>query len=82
MVKNDGLEGGDHAMYEHNLVFQCERCHTDIAVSVVRPENNLENVDATVFDVSCPCGWQTNMLGVQARTHRTNPRPAHRITAD
>jgi hypothetical protein len=58
-------------MYEHKLIFECGSCNSDVALSPVRFENNLENVDATFFDLECQCGWQSQMLGVQAKKHWT-----------
>ena len=60
-------------MYEHKLIFECEVCKSENVVSQVRLENNLENVDANLFDLACRCGSQRKLLGVQAKKHWTEP---------
>jgi len=60
-------------MYEHKLIFECEVCNSEIPLSQVRFENNLENVDANLFDLACPCGSQVKLFGVQAKKHWTVP---------
>jgi len=60
-------------MYEHKLVFECEVCNSEIALSEVRFENNLENVDSNQFDLLCHCGSQVKLFGIQAKKHWTEP---------
>ena len=60
-------------MYEHKLIFECEVCNSEIAHSEVRFENNLETVDANLFDLACHCGFQSKLFGIQAKKHWTEP---------
>jgi hypothetical protein len=69
-------------MYEHNLIFQCEACKENLALSVIRQENNLESVDSTIFDLNCPCGWKSKTIGIQAKRHWTRPLPIDRLTVN
>jgi len=56
-----------------NLFLNAEVAALKSRFHPVRYENNLENVDATFFDLECQCGWQSQMLGVQAKKHWTEP---------
>jgi len=58
-------------MYAHKLIFKCEACKSEVALSLVRFENNLEDLDATTFDLECSCGWQSKLFGFQAKKHWT-----------
>jgi len=53
----------------HLLVYECERCGSPLSMGVRRDERNLEVLDATPFDVRCPCGWSRECLGLEARYH-------------
>lgn len=35
--------------------------------------SSLEEVDATLFDLKCSCGWKDRLSGVQARQHWVGP---------
>lgn len=58
-------------MYEHKLIFECEVCKSELAHSQARFENNLEPVDANLFNLACDCGRQNKLFGVQAKKHWT-----------
>ena len=58
-------------MYAHKLIIKCEACKSEVARSLMRFENNLEHLDATLFDLECSCGWQSKLFGFQAKKHWT-----------
>ena len=58
-----------HKAFVHVLVFQCPKSGDPICELTLRPERSLEESHVVPFNVKCSCGWQGQMLGVNARMH-------------
>jgi len=59
--------------FVHALLFRCTRCREPLAVFVTMPERNLENIDGSIFDLKCKCGWIKKLRGMQAIRHWVIP---------
>jgi len=55
--------------YLHVLIFECVGCSRPLAVIRVTGFRNLEPTDGEWFSLDCPCGWQKEVHGFEARRH-------------
>jgi RNase P subunit RPR2 len=58
-----------YSRYTHILLFACRSCNKPLPIPVMSAARNLEKIDADRFDVQCECGWEKELLGIEAMRH-------------
>lgn len=55
--------------YLHVLIFECAGCSQPLSSVRVTEFRNLEPTDGELFSLKCPCGWEADVRGFEARRH-------------
>jgi hypothetical protein len=64
------------AKYVHTLLFACPNCKLPIAISQIREEGNVEDVDSIPLKIKCThCEKSSNVIAASAKNHYVDAWP-------
>ena len=62
--------------YVHTLLFDCPQCKFPIAISLIKEQQNLEEIDAETLFIMCShCQHAFSTLAITAKRHYVDEWP-------
>ena len=56
-------------IFVHVLLFDCPQCTRPIPLAITSKKRNVEDINAHLLTVRCPCDWSEKLMGSSARCH-------------